>query len=371
MMDPGKLGKVVEGINKRDLAGLVIYSRGTTFVLRPSYLYYFSGARPVGRNTAAILSKTGRTVLLVEPAWDASRLQSKTWITDVRGSSCFLKDLTEVLDELKITGTLGVMGSEEMGTDLRAALLKRGRIEEAGDMIEDLAGEKTERELRVIRETGKIADVGFKAFLKYARVGIREYELLAEMEYAMRTAGADDIFNLVSSGSHNQAMHAPSDRRLAPGDMVIAEITPAREGQFIQLCRTVVLGEPSPILKEKYAILVEGLKRSMGEIRSGNPASLLSNAMNRVIGDAGYSKYCYPPFMRARGHGFGVGSIAPGAVIDDNTRVALKRHQVVIAHPNQYFPETGYLACGETVLVTDTGPERLSETETKLYWNEV
>jgi Xaa-Pro dipeptidase len=371
MMDPAKLGRVAEEIDKRGLAGLLIYSRGTTFVLRPSYLHYFSGTRPVGRNTAALLSNNGKTVLLVEPAWDASRLQSKTWITDVRGTSCFLEDLTGVLEELNITGAVGVMGSEEMGVDLHEAIAKRARIEEAGDIVENLAGEKTERELRVIRETGKIADVGFKAFLKYARVGIREYELLAEMEYAMRSAGADDIFNLVSSGSHNQAMHAPSDRRLAPGDIVIGEITPAREGQFIQLCRTVVLGEPAPVLKEKYAILLEGLKRSMAEIRSGNPASLLSKAMNRVIGDAGYSKYCYPPFMRARGHGFGVGSIAPGAVIDDNTQVDLKRHQVVIGHPNQYFPETGYLACGETVLVTDTGPERLSETETKLYWNEV
>jgi len=371
MMDPAKLGRVIEAMDKRNLAGLLIYSRGTTFVLRPSYLHYFSGVRPVGKNTAAVVSRDGKAVLLVEPAWDACRLRSNTWITDVRGTSRFLEDLPALLEALKITGTLGVMGSEEMGVELYGAVSRRARIEEAGDIVEDLAGEKTERELRVIRETGKIADVGFKAFLKNARAGIREYELLAEIECAMRSAGADDIFILLSSGSHNQAMHAPSDRRLAPGDIVIGEITPAREGQFIQLCRTVVLGEPPPVLKEKYAILLEGLKQSMTEIRSGNPASLLSKAMNRVIGDAGYAKYCYPPFMRARGHGFGVGSIAPGAVIDDNTPVDLKRHQVVIAHPNQYFPETGYLACGETVLVTDMGPERLSETETKLYWNEV
>ena len=32
--------------------------------------------------------------------------------------------------------------------------------------------------------------------------------------------------------------------------------------------------------------------------------------MNRVISAAGYAEFCYPPYMRARGHGFGVGSIA-------------------------------------------------------------
>ena len=46
-------------------------------------------------------------------------------------------------------------------------------------------------------------------------------------------------------------------------------------------------------------------------------------------------------------------------------RICLERHQVVAVHPNQYIPETGYLACGETVLVTDAGVERLAKTETK------
>ncbi len=370
-MDESKLNSVVDRIREKGLDGLVIYSSGISFVLRPAYLYYFSGCRPMGPNTAAIVSKSGKAVLLLEPPWDSARSTAKTWIRDVRGTSDFRGDLAGILRHFNMTASIGVVGWDEMKPDLYEMLSKVARTEVVDDIVEDLAREKTERELRIIRETAAVADIGFKAFVKYARVGIREYELLAEMEFAMRSAGADDIFNLISSGTHNHAMHAPTDRRLAPGDVVIAEITPAREGQFIQLCRTVVLGEPGPVLKEKYGILTEALERSLREVRSGNLASLLSTAMNRVIGDAGYEKYCYPPYMRARGHGFGVGSIAPGPVIDDHTNVNLQRDQVLIVHPNQYFPETGYLACGETVLVTDTGPERLSETETRLYWNEI
>jgi Xaa-Pro aminopeptidase len=97
----------------------------------------------------------------------------------------------------------------------------------------------------------------------------------------------------------------------------------------------------------------------------------MSKAMNRVSSEAGYGKYCYPPYMRARGHGFGVGSIAPGGVIDDDTKTPFERLQVVVVHPNQYVPEAGYLACGETVLVSANGIERLAATETKLYVKEV
>jgi Xaa-Pro aminopeptidase len=264
-------------------------------------------------------------------------------------------------------GTVGIVGAGEMTYPIYEGTRQAVAVELVDDIIEEIAKEKTEKELDLIRKTAKIAETGFKAFLEHARIGIKEYELLAETEFAMRSAGADDIFNLMGSGNHNYAMHAPTDRRLALGDAVIGEITPACEGQFIQLCRTVFLGKPSSVLVEKYSILVHALDESLKQVRSGNPAALISKAMNGVIGEAGYGKYCYPPYMRARGHGFGVGSIAPGAVIDDETKVSLGRHQVVIVHPNQYFPETGYLACGETVLVTDTGMERLSTTETKLY----
>jgi len=89
-----------------------------------------------------------------------------------------------------------------------------------------------------------------------------------------------------------------------------------------------------------------------------------------VISDAGYGEYCYPPHMRARGHGFGAGSIAPGGVIDDDTTALLEKNQVVVIHPNQYLPETGYLACGETYLITEDSYDKLSKTETKLYVNE-
>ena len=366
----GKLEKVLGLIDRKGLDGLIIYSRGTCFVLKPFYFYYFTEFRPIGSNNAAIVSRSGDLLLLVEPRWDAGRAASEGWIGNIRGTSDFLKDLTDALRKFHMTGAVGIAGADQMTYPLYEGIRREAAVEAADDIIEEMAREKTGKELEVIRKTASIADIGFQAFLKHARVGIREYELLAETEFAMRSAGADDIFNLMGSGSHNYAMHAPTDRRLAHGDAVIGEITPACEGQFVQLCRTVFLGTPGPVLTENYDILVRALAESLRQVKAGTPAASISRAMNGVIGKAGYGKYCYPPYMRARGHGFGVGSIAPGAVIDDDTEAVLRANQVIIAHPNQYFPETGYLACGETILVTQTGFERLSGTETRLYSSE-
>ncbi|MFC2012412.1 M24 family metallopeptidase [Chloroflexota bacterium] len=289
----------------------------------------------------------------------------------MRGSSSFVKDLVGVMREFGMRGTVGIIGSREMIEDTYVSIGRQAKIEPADDIIEEIAREKTRKELDNIRKTAKIADIGFNAFLEHARVGVREYELCAEMEYAMRSAEADDNFTLMSSGKHNYAMHTPIDKRLTAGDILLAEITPVCDGQFIQLCRTLVLGEPGSILKEKYNILIHAFEESLEQIKIGAPASVISRAINEVISKAGYAEYCYPPHMRTRGHGLGLGSIAPGGEIDDDTKLNIEKDQVIIVHPNQYLPETGYLACGETVLITDSGVERLSETEAKLYIKEV
>jgi len=366
----GKLGKAVDLIRAKGFDGLIIFSRGICDILMPGYLYYFTGFKPMGPRNAAVISKDGDSVLLVEPKWDRHRAAGNSCIPDVSGCSDFLTDLTQAMERFNISGPVGVMGSKEMPRNVFAAVAAQARPVLADDFVEEIAREKTSREIDLVRQTAKIADIGFKAFVNTARFGIREYELAAEMEAAMRAAGADDTFNLLSSGKHNFEMHEPTDRRLEKGDVLIGEISAVREGQVIQLCRTVVMGRPSSAQKEKFDLIFHALEETLKQVKAGVPAAIISKTMNKVISAAGYDKYCYPPYMRARGHGFGLGSVAPGAVIADDTKTDLIKDQVVVIHPNQWFPETGYLACGETYLVTASGVERLVDTETKLYVKE-
>jgi len=365
-----KLDKIIKLMEEKNLQGLIIYSNGVSNILRPAYLHYVAEFKPLGSRNAALISRSGAVSLIVSPIWDAARAADASWIKDVLGSAEFVEDVLRIMGRLGIKGRVGLAGAGEMTREVYEGLTRQVEAVSADDLIEEVAREKTAKELALIRKTARIADIGADAFVKCARKGIREYELVAELEFAMRSAGADDIFILLSSGRHNDEMHEPTDRRLQAGDIVIGEISPVCDGQFMQLCRTVVLGAPIPVLTEKYGILIRALEASLQQMKSGAPAAGITTAMNEVFGAAGYAEYCRPPYMRSRGHGFGVGSIAPGAELSDKMQVELARHQVVAVHPNQYLPETGYLAGGESVMVTETGIERLAGTETRLYVNE-
>ena len=236
----------------------------------------------------------------------------------------------------------------------------------AKDIIEHMARCKSSFELERLRRAAAIADAGVEALHADARPGLKEFELAAIVEHRMRFLGAEDNFGMVVANNHNQALHPPTDRIVQPGDIIIGEITPCIGGLFVQICRTMVLGEPPPVVREKYAILHKAMGLGMAAAQTGAPASAVAKAINGTFIEFGYEQYCRPPFMRVRGHGLGCGSFAPGSLEDDNKTV-LEEGMTFIVHPNQYLPETGYLTLGDTVVMGKDKAESLMGSSWDIY----
>ena len=132
---------------------------------------------------------------------------------------------------------------------------------------------------------------------------------------------------------------------------VLCEISPAVGGVYSQICRTVVLGPASQPIRDDFDLLSAALMAGADACRPGVPVSAVVEAMDAVIGAAGFADYCRPPHMRARGHGLGLASAMPGDLTQRNHR-PLVAGDVFVLHPNQYLPGSGYLLCGEPLTVT-------------------
>jgi Xaa-Pro aminopeptidase len=143
------------------------------------------------------------------------------------------------------------------------------------------------------------------------------------------------------------------------GDIVLAEITPSYRGQLAQICRTVSIGPARAALAEKYELVAHAMHQGIAAARPGVAMAEVCRAINTVLEAEGYGEYCHPPHIRRRGHGLGFASNEPGDVALDNSTV-LAPGMVFMIHPNQYLPETGYLLCGEPVVITPGGAECLT-----------
>jgi Xaa-Pro aminopeptidase len=349
------------------LDGLVAASNGLNNFLESNAVYVLSGVRPIGES-AVVVDRDGRSTLIVTPAWDGERAASISSTDRTIGTDDLRAALKDVVGNyrLNMARTISV-GLSLLGQALaeRIGAVLGALPKPAEELARDLARVRTAEELKAAEHATWIAERGYDRVLEFARPGLREYEVAAELYCFTKKLGAEDNFLLMSASQHNLAVRAAGERVLDVGDIILSEITPCYRGQFAQICRTTVIGEPRPVVREKFAILQDAMSAGLEAGRAGATVADLTRAINGVIAKAGYGDYSRPPYMRVRGHGLGITSDRPGDIVEANGRV-LEAGMVFVMHPNQYLPESGYLMCGEPVVVTESAARALSARPAQL-----
>jgi Xaa-Pro dipeptidase len=362
-----RLAATARYLEQEKLDGLVAVNFGQNSFLESHAVFVLSGVRPIGES-AVVVDRAGGSTLIVTPAWDAERAAALSRTSKAIGTDDLPQALAMTLaahriDPSKVvTVGLSTLG-QALAQKIEGVLGGAARANES--YARELARIRSPDELAASRKATEIAEQGYAHFLACARPGMREFELAAELYCEMKLLGAEDNFLLLSASQHNLAVTAAGRRVLDVGDIILSEITPCYQGQFAQICRTTVIGEPAPLLREKYAVLREAMRRGQAAAVPGASVRDVTNQMDNCFRAAGYGDYCRPPYMRVRGHGLGITSDAPGDLtIDSEAR--LEAGMVFVMHPNQYIPETGYLMCGEPVVVTPEGAMALSARPAEL-----
>lgn len=368
MADQQRLSAVLEKMQERNLECLIAYSNGIHSLLESNAVVFLSDFKSLGQSMV-LLRSDGTSTLLLTPAWDTQRAVKRSTATQTLGTDNLMKTFRELGEAENLfsrhVGFIGCDGLNQADYTLFSSLFKTG-LNRVDEMFLDLTQSKSESEINRTQKATWIAERGYEKMLEVARPGIFEYQLAGEIESFMKSLGADDNFLLMSASQHNYSVRPPGRRRLEKGDIILAEISPSYEGQFTQICRSVVLGDDAHgRLKEKYDLLIDAMEKGISSARAGEKMSNVFRAINEPLVKAGYEKYCCPPYMRVRGHGLGIGSILPGDVSDHNDRI-LKEGMFFVIHPNQYIPESGYLLCGEPVLITSNGGKALTKRKPAL-----
>jgi Xaa-Pro aminopeptidase len=343
---------------------LLVAGTGRHHFIGANFCWWASGVRQLGRDALVAVPADGEPLLLTSPAWDAARVRGQSWIADVVAVDDVPGALAGIARERGWSAVRAAFTGRDLASPALLAALGDCFQDEpsaADELVQEVAAGHDELELASIERAVAIAEAGFRHLCQVARPGIPEFELAGEAEARMRSLGADDNFLLISASQHNRAVHAPTDRELWPGDVILGEISPSVDGQFAQICRAAVLGEASERQLACYAVLQEGFQAGLDRAGPGVPTSEVARAVNEVVTRHGYGKYTRPPYMRTRGHAMGLGALLP-ADVTDSSELVLQTGMAFVLHPNQYFPEVGYLLCGDEVVITGDGARALSSS---------
>jgi Xaa-Pro aminopeptidase len=345
-------------MTERGLTMVIAASVGFDMIDFSNPVAHLTGVRPLG--PALLVLTQDEIRLLTTPAADFERISEQEppfpWLaTD---------DLHVSLKEMLPAGAppryrVGYIGLGAMPWRLTAQVREiAGPGEDLTKAFAAATGAKTPIEIDNARKATAIAEAGYRRLLESVTPGMRECDVAVDLNLFMRELGANDSFLMMHCASRSEAVMPPTERKIERGDLILVELSPAVDGQFTQICRTASVGTAA--LKDNYNLLVDAMLEGIAAVRPGVPMSEVCSAINRVVGNAGYRDYAHPPFIRRRGHGLGSASTWPGDVALDN-KTLLERDMLFMVHPNQFLPESGYLMCGEPVLVAQAGGEVLSQ----------
>ena len=363
-----RLSDICRRMQDEKLALLIALHDGAHFIETPNPVMVLTGFKSIGA-AAAVLYSDSACTLIVTPSWDAERAAELCPQARVVGTDDLVAALLTFFGgefPQDTISEIGVAGLSFLPSGIASPITAALPGARAADkLVFDAARTKTAEEIGFAREAARIAELGYTRLLQIAKPGMTEDDLAVVLKAYMKTLGAEDNFLLLCAGPHNRAVQPSTGRKLQQGDIILAEITPSYRGQLTQICRTVVIGEPPDELSRKYELVVRAMNEGIAAAKPGVAMAEVCRAINGVLEAQGYGEYCHPPHIRRRGHGLGFASVRPGDVSLDNATV-LEPDMLFMIHPNQYLPETGYLLCGEPVVITARGADVLTREQSSL-----
>jgi Xaa-Pro aminopeptidase len=358
----------------------------------PENVVYLTEHWPHHGISVAVLPEEGRPTLYipeVEAEWGNSE-----WAEVVPFGWALLKDpdlyasyrrlLTDVRSCLGLEkAQVGVeLGLEVVGTTYRHAeptipaapwtqllqdVFSSESLVDVTDLMQQAKLVKTEYDLGRLRVANEIAHIGASRFLEELKPGMREVEISALIEGAIRARGAGYkgarlvwAEAEVASGPVNTAkanLLIPSTGRVVQeGDLVMVEMATVMDGYYSDLTYMAVAGTPSERQREVHNAVLAAQQAGAQQMRPGNSYAAPDDAARQVLVDAGLGEY----FVHVTGHGLGFRFHESTPFLMPGASGTLVEGIVSSIEPGVYIDGFGGIRIEDDVAVSADGPDFLS-----------
>lgn len=345
-----RLEKLRELLSTEGLEAVIISGRENT-----RYLSGFSGSTSLCLITLSDMS------LFVDSRYNtqAKAQCSGTVVLEEQGSlSAALCKKIEAL-QLKDIGIEDEALSLAEYNGLKAALSWQ-HLHGLSKALAKLRWVKDEVELAAIRKAVQIADEAFALTLPKMKLGMKEQEVAAILEYNMKVLGAagPSFDTIIASGLRSALPHGiASEKVLEKGDAVVMDFGAVYQGYCSDMTRTVFMGEPQVQMREIYGVVLEAQRVAEELLRSDLLGKEVHQAAAQVIADAGYGAY----FGHGLGHSLGL-EIHEEPRLNSVSETLMPAGVLMTIEPGIYMPELGGVRIEDTVIIKEEGIEILTQS---------
>ncbi len=336
------------------------------FTASPANIRYLSGF--LGRDSYLYISGQ-RQVILTDSRYtlQAQREAKECQVLTISGEQGYPALLAEIIKEDRVS-RLGFEDEVMLYSTVKQLQAGAGLSEEGwlplGKKLAGLRAKKEQQEIDCMARAEEIGDAAFSHILGHLKPGVTELEIAAELEYFMRTHGAEEkSFNTIAAfGEHSAMPHAvPTDKALEPGDFITLDFGCKYKGYCSDMTRTVVLGKASQRQREIYGIVLEAQKTALEGLRAGMTGAKGDRLARDVIERAGYGEY----FGHGLGHGVGL-EIHERPALSARDDTVLEPGMIETVEPGIYVPSFGGVRIEDMVVITQDGIRNLTKSPKEL-----
>jgi Xaa-Pro aminopeptidase len=374
-----KVAKLVSVMKKRGLDGLLLN--------RIENVRYSSDFRPVvsmwfQNSYSSFVTADGEVVVLTV-AGDYTRSKHyMPWIGDMRiqHTQGRADEVAKVFRDYRSRR----VGYDSLGLEGFHSLRKSAKgvaLVDAGEEVAEERAVKLPGEVELMKEGARVTEASIREALAFARPGKREYEIAAEGEYAARRLGAEGMsWSLATFAGPNTGLMTryDSDRLVRSGEFLIMGYATIYKAYNTDITVTTIMGEASAAQRRVYTATYDAYMAALKATRPGATTKKLRDVAEKVVEEYGYSQYSFSRIQPIL-HGVGTNVYEPPWAPEpgrDGPDAILKPGHVIAIEPCITLDDNldvGGCRIGETILVTDSGHEVLTDgtpgTHEKLYEN--
>ena len=229
--------------------------------------------------------------------------------------------------------------------------------------LERLRARKTSEEIAYLRQASERVVAAMLATFKQCKPGMSKEEVCETLRREEVNRGLVFDYCLLTAGT--SLNRAPSEQRLAVGDILSLDSGGNYKGYIGDLCRMAMLaGQPDAELVDLLGFIEEVQQAARKPIRAGARGGDVIDVAERMLDASQHRKYTH--YMA---HGMGLVSHEAPRLMN-NPRMSytgfdenrpLQSGMVISIETTMAHPKRGFVKLEDTVLVTDTGHEALGD----------
>ena len=338
-------------------------------------VFYFSG-QLTGRPPGLVLSLNEEPLLMVSGRErHAGRTMDMVDIENVvswdRSEGSAQDKLAGIMSDLGLAS--GRIGFEDQYLTcaqfkVLEAAFSSAELVPASGITRKLRAVKSAEELEYIRQAGEVSGQAMGAAVQALREGKRECDAMLAAESVWRDRGMGSAYGPTVGSGPRSAMLRRFPRQTVPRDGEIVRMDFAAKYVFASgyayhtdITRCIVMGKPTEKQRRQLDLTLAVLQKTLDGMQPGRRISDISHQALALVEGTEFEGLC-----SMAGHALGL-EISEWPAFNETVDVELQAGMVFAVEPGIVIPRGEGTCVEDTVLVTETGVERITTLDQKLW----